>query len=80
MQQITHEQLKSLLKDGPLRFSFIKTNGELRQAYGTTNLSRIPQSAHPKGGDAPNGVTCYFDLDKNAWRSISINQSIAVNE
>ena len=80
MQQITHEQLKSLLKDGPLRFSFIKTNGELRQAYGTTNLSRIPQSAHPKGGDGPNGATCYFDLDKNAWRSISINQSISLNE
>ena len=80
MQEITHEQLKSLLKDGPLRFNFIKTNGELREAYGTTNLSRIPQSAHPKGGDGPKGATCYFDLDKNAWRSIGGNQTVSLNE
>lgn len=80
MQEITHTQLKSLLKDGPLRFSFFKTNGELREAYGTTNLLRIPQSAHPKGGDAPKGATCYFDLDKDAWRAISGNQIIMLNE
>lgn len=80
MKQITHEQLKSILKAGPLRFSFYKINGELREAFGTTNLSRIPQSAHPKGGDGPKGATCYFDLDKDAWRAIGGNQIVMINE
>lgn len=80
MRQITHEQLKALLKEGPVRFRFTKTSGELREAYGTTNLSRIPQSAHPKGGDGPKGATCYFDLDKDAWRAIGGNQIVEINE
>jgi len=80
MKQITHEQLKVLLKRNPVRFTFTKINGEVRDAYGTTNLSKIPKSSHPKGGNGPNGTTCYFDLEKSSWRSISVNQIIKINE
>jgi hypothetical protein len=80
MDQITHEQLRNRLRAGSTRFFFRKTNGELRPAYGTTDLARIPNHSHPKGGDGPNGATCYFDLDKNAWRSVSHSQEIWANE
>jgi hypothetical protein len=73
---ISHEALKSRLSQGAVTFFFKKIGGELRQAIGTTDLSRIPTLGQPKGGRKPPGVTPFFDLEKNEWRSVSHEKEI----
>jgi hypothetical protein len=47
---------------------------------GTRDLSRIPTSGHPKGGSAPSSlVTTFFDLEKSAWRSISVTKEVWID-
>lgn len=75
--QITHEELKSLLKQGPVDFSFRKKDGSLREAKGTLELSNVPIESQPKGGKGPTGVI-FFDLDKNGWRCVSLESEIYV--
>ena len=76
---ITHQALRERLSTGSVKFYFRKTNGDLRLALGTRDLTRIPQTGQPKGGEAPPGVTSFFDLEKAAWRSISHTQEIWVD-
>jgi hypothetical protein len=79
LKKITHEQLKDRLRQGVVKFYFHKVGGELRIAMGTRDLSRIPVSGHPKGGSAPSSVTTFFDLEKSAWRSISVTKEVWVD-
>jgi hypothetical protein len=76
---ITHEVLKERLRRGSVRFYFRKTDGTLRIAMGTLDLTRVPTSGQPKGGNAPQGVTSFFDLEKSAWRSVSHTQQIWID-
>lgn len=64
-------QLKEKLANGVAHFIFIKKNGEVREAWGTTNPSL--SAKHING----NGVsreafktTAYFDIEKGGWRSL----------
>jgi hypothetical protein len=79
LKKITHEQLKDRLRQGVVKFYFHKVGGELRIATGTRDLTRIPASGQPKGGQAPPSVTTFFDLEKSAWRSISITKEVWVD-
>lgn len=65
-------ELRKLLRKKILNFEFIKLDGEIRPARGTTMMKYIPQSDHPKGirPSSPK-VATFFDLDKKAWRSVS---------
>lgn len=76
MTPITHDSLRSRLHQGAVTFYFRKVNGELRRAFATTDLARIPRTGQPKGGTKPPGVTPFFDLEKNLWRSISQTQEV----
>lgn len=76
---ITHEVLRERLRQGTVRFYFRKTDGSLRIAMGTLDLTRVPSSGQPRGGNAPQGVTTFFDLEKNAWRSVSHTQQIWID-
>ncbi len=78
MPIITHEKLKSMLSEGPIRFSFIKTDGTIREAYGTTNLGEIDKSNHPSGGSGPAGTTTFFDLEALAWRSVAWRSEVRI--
>lgn len=73
---ISHESLRDRLRQSAVKFFFRKVNGELRPAFGTTDLTRIPSSGQPKGGQRPPGVTTFFDLEKSEWRSISHSQEV----
>ncbi len=74
---ITSQELKEKLSQGPLHFKFLKTDGLTeRIAHGTTDLSLIPEEDHPKGGEAPNNIISYYDLEKKAWRSVSAFNTI----
>ena len=67
----TSEELRSLLAHNLVAFTFVKVNGEMRNALGTRNLdlaraytdTDIPT---PKGPEQP---TSYYDVNSDGWRS-----------
>ena len=65
------EQLKEKLANGVAHFIFIKKNGEVREAWGTTNPSLSVK--HINGNGITREVfktTAYFDIEKGGWRSL----------
>ncbi len=79
LTKISHDELKNRLRQGAAKFYFRKVGGELRIALGTLDLSRIPNSNHPKGGKISDSQVAYYDLEKGAWRSVSTTQEIWVD-
>lgn len=69
--RVDQERLQSNLKRGEIKFSYVKVDGSLRDARGTTNIDLIPADQHPKDGEKAHNGTAFFDLDNSAWRSIS---------
>lgn len=71
-EPLTIEELRSLLRKKIVNFEFIKLNGEIRPAKGTTMMKYVPQSQHPKGirPSSPK-VATFYDLEKKDWRSVS---------
>lgn len=65
-------ELRKLLRNKILNFEFIKLDGDVRPARGTTMMKYIPKKDHPKGirPSSPK-VATFFDLEKKAWRSVS---------
>ncbi len=69
------ENLIDALYEGIVHFSFVKTDGSLRSAYGTLDSSIIARHVkvdkkrddkHFRQGTS--GVVAYFDLEKDDWR------------
>jgi hypothetical protein len=77
--KISHSDLKSKLKAGSLKFYFRKVGGELREAIGTLDLSRVPSVDQPKGGKSFGNKTSYYDLEIGAWRSVSESQEVWID-
>jgi len=68
------QDLRNELANGVTDFAFIKKDGSVRIARGTTNLAFVPMEKHPKGtGKASDKVLAYFDLEKDNWRCLSVN-------
>ena len=67
------QDLRNELSNGVTDFAFVKKDGSVRVAKGTTNLAFVPVEKHPKGNKASDKVLAYFDLDKSAWRCLSVN-------
>ena len=66
--------LYGLLKEGVTHFWFRRSDGSLRSAYGTLDVTIIERhNGIPEGesrGERPfSGAVSYFDLEKDAWRS-----------
>ena len=77
------ESFRKNLQSGIYRFSYFKTDGSIREAVGTLDMTRIPEKDHPKGdmsdGHAkkPNTDTfCYYDLNAGGWRSFRLDNFI----
>lgn len=72
------EELESRLEIGAVHFRYMMVTdtdthspGEIREAYGTRNLSMsiIDPSKIPSGAkNPPSHVLTYFDIDRMAWR------------
>ena len=63
-------ELKTKLANGIAHFVFIKKNGEIREAWGTTmsNIAKAKTSGY--GLSRENFyTTAYFDVEKGEWRS-----------
>ena len=72
--------LKKALNEGVVLFDFIKKDGTLRHARGTTCPDLIPNVDTPMGKRKPEVQALYerqtvafYDIDKKAWRSMRID-------
>lgn len=64
------ETLKEKLRNGVAHFVFIKKNGEVREAFGTTNVAVAAKYTNGRGCSREMyATTAYFDIEKSAWRS-----------
>ena len=65
------ENLKTKLNNGVAHFIFIKKNGEVREAWGTTNHALAKAKTNGRGESRENFcTTAYFDVEKGDWRSL----------
>ena len=89
------ENFRNKLQSGTYRFSYLKTDGTIREARGTLCMDLIPEDKRPKGinsealngtGGALNraepaaGVFTYYDLDAAGWRSFRLDNFIGFVE
>ena len=72
--------LKTALYEGTVLFEFIKKDGSLRHARGTTCPDLVPADDTPKGKRTPEQQAAYerqtvafYDIDKKGWRSMRID-------
>jgi len=74
------EQLKTKLRSGQIvKFAYLKSNGEIRIAFGTTNPDFIQDKICGWGESRENyATTAYFDLECCGWRSFRWENLIAV--
>ena len=64
------ENLKEKLRNGVAHFIFIKKNGEVREAFGTTNAAVAAKYTNGNGISREYfKTTAYFDIEKGEWRS-----------
>ena len=77
------ESFRDQLRTGVYRFSYFKIDGDIREARGTLDLSRIPAEHQPKPlSGAPDvrpenyETFVYYDLDAEGWRSFRLDNFI----
>ena len=64
------QNLKEKLRNGVAHFIFIKKNGEVREAFGTTNAAVAAKYTNGNGISREFfKTTAYFDIEKGEWRS-----------
>lgn len=64
------ESLKEKLRNGVAHFVFIKKNGEMREAFGTTNAAVAAKYTNGNGCSREYfKTTAFFDIEKGEWRS-----------
>ena len=74
------ENIRESLKKGVVTFQYLKRNGEIRTAKGTTKKDIVEGEYSFKGGYGPktHGYISYWDVDKNDWRCFDEDKLIAV--
>ena len=74
------EQLKKKLRSGQIvKFAYLKSNGEVRIAFGTTNPDFVKDKVCGLGESRESyATTAYYDLEKGGWRSFRWENLIAV--
>lgn len=74
------EQLKKKLRSGQIvKFVYLKSNGDIRVACGTTNADFLKDKVRGWGDSRENYATsAYYDLEKGGWRSFRWENLIAV--
>lgn len=64
------ENLKEKHRNGVAHFIFIKKSGEVREAFGTTNVAVAAKYTNGHGISREHfKTTAYFDIEKGEWRS-----------
>ena len=72
--------LKKALYEGVVLFEFVKKDGSIRHARGTTCPDLIPTDNMPQNKRTPQQQALYdrktvafYDIDKKGWRSMRID-------
>ena len=72
--------LKTALHEGVVLFEFVKKDGTLRHARGTTCPDLIPVDDAPQNKRTPEQQALYdrqtvafYDIDKKGWRSMRVD-------
>lgn len=82
---LTISQIRDRMRGGVAKFSFTKTNGDVRIAYGTRNRDLITRllghnDTDERGRDNHDGAHFhYFDVQKRAWRCFCTEEILNVN-
>lgn len=64
-------ELKEKLNKGIAHFIFIKKNGEVREAWGTTSPSFVEKYINGRGVSRESyNTTVFFDIERCGWRSL----------
>ncbi len=64
------ELLKSKLREGIAMWEYVKKDGSIRRAYGTTKKELVAEHINGRGESRENYACCaYWDAEKGAWRS-----------
>ena len=64
------ESLKEKLRNGVAHFLYIKKDGTIREAWGTTNAALANKYTNGNGVSREIfKTTAYFDIEKSSWRS-----------
>ena len=73
------ENLKMKMRNGVAHFVYVKKNGDVREAWGTTNASLAAKHINGNGCSREDyATTAYFDIERGAWRSFRWETLIAV--
>jgi len=74
---MTAEDLRTALNQRVVSFYYVKKDGTLREAIGTTMLAAIPTSGHPAGvRQSSPRVVPYWDFTRQAWRSLQVTTQV----
>lgn len=76
---------KYAMRTARVSFSYLKLNGQIRDAEGTTNLADIPAEHLPSSGARrdsaePYATVAYFDFARQDWRSFRTDLFIEQKE
>lgn len=79
MKSLLIDTLKAKLQAGTCRFFYKKLNGEIREAWGTTNPSLMANKIIGNGysGEQTNTVK-YWDVERGGFRCLRIENLMAV--
>lgn len=73
------ESLKKQMRNGIAHFVFMKKDGSLREAWGTTNKSLAEKHINGNGVSREFfATTAYFDVEKGEWRSFRWENIVTV--
>ena len=73
------ENLKKQMKNGLAHFVYLKKDGSVREAFGTTNKALVSKYINGNGVSREHfATTAYFDVEVGAWRSFRWENLIAV--
>ena len=62
------------MRDGAVKFYYKKKDGSQRCAFGT--LKDLPKPKTGNDGDFNPAVICYYDLERDSWRSFKAENFI----
>ncbi len=72
-------QLKEKMRNGIAHFVFVKKDGSIREAWGTTSSTLAAKHTNGRGESRENfATTAFFDVELGQWRSFCWENLVAV--
>lgn len=73
------DTLKAKLRSGVAHFVYLKKDGSLREAWGTTSHNLIKANVNGRGIDRDSvNCVCYWDVEKGGFRSLRFENLMQV--